>query len=178
MKKKISFRKWTISFCVAKVLQQLFERKRDSINAQEFSPSIRGFPKVYCWFFRVFFLVWSSGISKARDHLQPSAPGFFPIHPDLFYPFGFSAACAVIPLIKVIPSRSRVCRQILQWGLMLSMGLLSVSDDTRIWAGTEISHSADPGAASQFNCTREKEICSCRNVFCKVYIKNKQQTTR
>lgn len=69
--------------------------------------------------------------------MQPSAPGFFSIRPDLFHPFGFSAARAVIPFIREHQFNSQQ-QQSLQVDpsvrLVLSVGLLNVSDGTRIWA--------------------------------------------
>lgn len=95
---------------------------------------------------------------------------FFSIHPELFYPFGLSAACAVIPFIgehQFNSQQQQILQQIPQWCLVLSVVLLNVSDDTKVWA---VQKSAILLTLEQLNhsITREKsrsvaaQPCSAR----------------
>lgn len=49
------------------------------------------------WYFLFGLLFWNEQSSRS---FSAKGTWIFSIHPDLLYPFGFSAACAVIPFIR------------------------------------------------------------------------------
>lgn len=83
------------------------------------------------WHFPFDLPFWNG---QSLRSLAAKCTWIFSIHPDLFYPCGFSAACAVIPFLGEHQLNSQ---QQQEQSLQVDPSeriLLSVSNGTRIWA--------------------------------------------